>query len=106
MKRLARRCYVYVKPEKIRWLAPGILQVNTNGTVWIKIETMQIRNMILQQLDKVESIFKSLGIEIITSQQMETVTDTDNVSIGHGLWTLNQGLRTPFLQVVSAEKYI
>ena len=85
MKRLARRCYVYVKPEKIRWLAPRILQVNTNGTVWIKIETMQIRNMILQQLDKVESIFKSLGIEIITSQQMETVTDTDNVSIGHGL---------------------
>ena len=106
MKRLARRCYVYVKPEKVRWLTPGKLQVNTNGTVWIKIEIEQIRNMILQQLDKVESIFKKIGIEIITSRQMETVIDSDNVPIGHGLWTLNQGLRTPFLQLLSAEEFI
>jgi hypothetical protein len=106
LKRVARRCYVYVKPEKIRWLGPGILQVNTYGTVWIKVEIMQIKDMILQQLDKVESMFEKLGVELITPQQMQTVTDTDNVSIGHGLWTLNKGLRTPFVQVASGQEFL
>ena len=31
MKKLARRCYCYIKPEKIRWLNPGVMQVNTKG---------------------------------------------------------------------------
>jgi hypothetical protein len=40
-KRMARRCYSYVKPEKIRWLDHESLQVNTNGTSWIKLTTIQ-----------------------------------------------------------------
>lgn len=106
MKKLARRCYCYVKPEKIRWLNPGVLQVNTKGTIWITVQLVQIKNMISRQLDIVENIFAVLGIPVITSEEMQTVKDTDNIGIGHGVWTLNKHLRTKFVKVQDAQEFL
>ena len=106
MKKLARRCYCYVKPEKIRWLNPGVLQVNTKGTTWITVQLVQIKNMISRQLDIVENIFAVLGIPVITSEEMQTVKDTDNIGIGHGVWTLNKHLRTKFVKVQDAQEFL
>lgn len=106
MKKLARRCYCYIKPEKIRWLNPGVMQVNTKGTIWVTVEQVQIKDMISGQLDIVETIFGSLGIAVISSEEMQTVKDTDNVAIGHGLWTLNKHLRTPFVDVPDAQEFL
>ena len=106
MKKLARRCYCYIKPEKIRWLKPGVMQVNTKGTIWVTVEHVQIKDMISRQLDIAENIFGSLGIAVISSEQMKTVKDTDNVAIGHGLWTLNKHLRTPFVDVPDVQEFL
>lgn len=106
MKKLARRCYCYVKPEKIRWLNNGKMQVNTKGTTWATVELVQIKDMITRQLDIVEGIFSTLGIAVISSEEMQTVTDADNIAIGHGLWTLNKQLRTPFVPVRDAREFL
>ena len=83
-----------------------MLLVNTNGSVWVQVDLINIRNMILHQLEQVETIFSDLGVEVITPEQMKTVEDTDNVAIGHGLWTLNRHLRTPFVNVSNAQDFL
>lgn len=95
-----------MKPEKIRWLGQSSLQVNTNGAVWVTVDLTLIKSMILAQLDKVDVIFGKLNIAVITPEEMKTVIDTDNVAIGHGLWTLNMHLRTPFVQVSNPDDFL
>jgi len=106
MKRVARRCFTYVKPEKIRWLDHQAMQVNTYGSVWVKVGFEDLRGMILNQLDRVESMFSELGIAVITPEEMRTVKDTDNVALGHGLWSLNRHLRTPFVHVSNEQQFL
>jgi hypothetical protein len=105
-KRMARRCYHYVKPEKIRWLDHGTLQVNTHGTTWIKLTTVQICCMILKQVKVAENIFESMGIPIITSDELRTVQDTDEVKIGGGLWSMNSHLRIPPVRIQNNEDFL
>jgi hypothetical protein len=95
-----------VKPERVRWLGQGNLLVNTHTTVWVKVATRQIKEMIVEQLHKVENIFKELNIPIITPEQMRTVTDTDNVPVGHGLWSLNKNLRHLFPRINDAKHFL
>jgi len=62
-----------VKPEKVRWIGHEDMLVNTNTTVWVKIAITQIKEMILAQLDKVETIFGQLNIPIITPEDRKSV---------------------------------
>jgi hypothetical protein len=105
-KRMARRCYSYVKPEKIRWLDHESLQVNTNGTSWIKLTTIQICSMILNQIKVAEEIFESMEIPIITSDELRTVKDTDHVKIGGGLWSMNSHLRIPPVKIRNNAEFL
>lgn len=66
----------------------------------------QIKEMILKEIENVEQIFRQLGIEVITPEQMETTMDTDRVSIGHGLWNMNKKLRTRFVNTCSASEFL
>jgi hypothetical protein len=95
-----------VKPEKVRWIGHEDMLVNTNTTVWVKIAITQIKEMILAQLDKVETIFGQLNIPIITPEQMRTVIDTDNVPVGHGLWTMNKHLRYRYPHISNAHRFL
>ena len=106
MKKLARGSYVYVKPEKIRWLENGALQVNTHGSVWISVCIEQLRIMIQEQVTIVENILSMLNIPIITSEELRTVRDTDSVGIGQGLWSMNKHLRIPFVRVQSNAEFL
>jgi hypothetical protein len=106
LKKLARSSYVYVKPEKIRWLADGALQVNTQGSVWISVSIQQLRFMIQAQVEIVERIFEHLGIPIITTEELRTVRDTDSVGVGQGLWSMNKHLRVPVVRVQSDADFL
>ena len=40
-----------MKPERVRWLGQGNLLVNTHTTVWVKVATRQIKEMIVEELN-------------------------------------------------------
>ncbi len=92
-KRMARRCFHYIKPQKIRWLEHGQLQVKTSGSTWIGCSIQAFKQLVIGQLDIAEEAFTALGIPLINPDEFESVRDADMVPVAHGLWTLNPSLR-------------
>jgi len=91
---MARGCFVYQKPEKIRWLDGGKLQAKTSGSKWIGFCISDFKKMVEEQCDIAENHLLQLGVPLISPADLEHVQDSDITSVGHGLWTSNQSLRT------------
>ena len=83
----------YIKPQKIRWLEHGQLQVKTSGSTWIGCSIQAFKQLVIGQLDIAEEAFTALGIPLINPDEFESVRDADMVPVAHGLWTLNPSLR-------------
>jgi len=91
---MARGCFVYQKPEKIRWLDGDKLQAKVGGSKWIGFAIQDFKKMVEEQCDIAEKHLGRLGVPLISPADLEHVQDNDTTSVGHGLWTSNQSLRT------------
>ena len=91
---MARGCFVYQKPEKIRWLGGDKLQAKVGGSKWIGFAIQDFKKMVEEQCDIAEKHLGRLGVPLISPADLEHVQDNDTTSVGHGLWTSNQSLRT------------
>ena len=94
---MARGCFVYQKPEKIRWLDGDKLQAKAGGSKWIGFAIPDFKRMVEEQCDIAEKHLSRLGVPLISPADLEHVQDNDTTSVGHGLWTSNQSLRTKII---------
>jgi len=53
--------------------------------------------MVEEQCDIAEKHLSRLGVPLISPADLEHVQDNDTTSVGHGLWTYNQSLRTKII---------
>jgi hypothetical protein len=92
-KLMARGCFVYQKPQKIRWLPGGNLQAKTSGSKWVGLSISNYKQMIEQQCDIAEKHLLDLGVPLVTPDDLQRVQDSDTTPVAHGLWSLNPSLR-------------
>ena len=90
---MARGCFVYQKPQKIRWLPGGNLQAKTAGSKWVGLSIPDYKTMIERQCDIAEKHLLDLGVPLVTPDELQCVQDSDTTPVAHGLWSLNPSLR-------------
>jgi hypothetical protein len=90
---MARGCFVYQKPQKIRWLDRGNLQAKTTGSKWVSLSISCLKTMIEDQCDVAEQHLFQLGVPLIVPADLEFVQDSDETPVAHGLWNMNPSLR-------------
>lgn len=103
---MARGCFVYQKPQKIRWLPDGTLQAKTTGSKWVGISILDFKLMIEHQCDIAETQLIRMGVPLITPADLERVQDNDSTPVAHGLWNLNSSLRMNTLSSLHTPKSI
>lgn len=103
---MARGCFVYQKPQKIRWLEGKNLQAKTTGSHWVSLSISDFKTLIEHQCDIAEKHLRELGVPLITPADLKCVQDSDAVPVSHGLWNLNPLLRTKTLRAIHTPKNI
>jgi len=103
---MARGCFVYQKPEKIRWLEGGNMQAKTVGSKWVGLSLSDFKKMVEQQCDIAEKHLLHLDVTLITPADLERVQDSDSTPVGHGLWNMNLSLRMKTLSSLHTPRSI
>ena len=72
---MARGCFVYQKPEKIRWLDGDKLQAKVGGSKWIGFAIQDFKKMVEEQCDIAEKHLGRLGVPLTSPADLEHVQD-------------------------------